>query len=365
MIKILQYGLTNHLGGIENYLYRLANNIDLTKFQFDFLILGTEQPCFYHELKSLGCNFYFVTPRSHNPQKNKDEISYIMQKNNYDIIQCNLNSLSYITPVELGIKYSVPTIVFSRNAGIIKSRLSNFLHWINFNKIKKDKYIKRIAVSEYAGEWMFGKKNNFEILNNGVDINKFKYSSIDRDIKRKELNIGINQEVIIHTGALREQKNHKFILEVFKEYLKLNIDSKLILVGNGELRDSIVKKINELNIENSVYLLGNRDDIPQLLSMADKYLFPSFYEGFPNALLEAETSGLSALISNTITKEVIINKNCKMLPLEDGSEKWAAELFNLDLNNRESSYKDVAEKGFSVESEVKRTIEIYEDMRKR
>lgn len=365
MIKVLQYGLTNHLGGIENYLYRLTSNIDLTMYQFDFLILGTEKPCFYNELKSLGCNFYFVSPRSQSPKKNRAEISDIIKSNNYDIIQCNLNSLSYITPIELGLKYGIPTIIFSRNAGIKKSKLSKFLHWKNYRKIKNIEDIKKLAVSEYAGKWMFGENNDFETLNNGVDVSKFKYNATDRVLKRKELDIETNQEVIIHTGALREQKNHKFILEIFSEYLKLNRNSKLILVGDGNLRGLILEKINELNIENDVTLLGKRDDVPQLLSMADKYLFPSFYEGFPNSLLEAETSGLPSLISDTITKEVMIDDNCKSLALGEGPIKWARELFNLGTTDRETAFKNISEKGFSVESEIKRTVDIYNEMKER
>ncbi|QOQ78665.1 glycosyltransferase [Aerococcus urinaeequi] len=360
MIKILHYGLTNHLGGIESYLYRLVSNIDRTKFKLDFLILGNDLPCFYQELKARGCEFHFVTERSKNPRKNKNEIREILLSSNYDIVHCNLNSLSYITPALEAINCGIPTIVHSRNAGIRNSIKSRILHKINFHRIAKDN-ITKLAVSRVAGEWMFGKNQNFTVINNGVDINKFKFDKDARAAIRDELSIEPDEYLVAHTGALRDQKNHKFILDIFEQFHNIRKKSKLLLVGSGELEGEITTKIKKLNLEKSVIMLGNRSDIPNILSGSDAYLFPSLYEGFPNSVIEAETSGLPTLMSDTITDEVIVNKNARQLSLSNTAKNWAETLVKLvDSTKERNSFAEIVEnEGFSVNDEITKIENIY------
>lgn len=360
MIKILQYGLTDNLGGIETYLYKLTKNIDRKKFQIDFLILGGNKPCFYEELIKLGCKFHFVTNRRDDPIANFREISSLLDKEQYDIVHCNLNSLSYITPVLLAVKKKIPTIVHSRNAGIPNTKISRILHWINYRRLLKTK-IKKLAVSDFAGKWMFGENSDVAVINNGIDIEKYRFNDSVRELIRKQFNIDNSEKLIIHTGAFREQKNHDFLIDIFYEITKNYDNVKLMLVGSGMLEENIRTKVNDLDLERSVIFTGNRSDISDLLSAADLFLFPSLYEGFPNSVIEAETSGLPCLISDVITEEVIINENCISISLNKSPKEWAVELINLKgkIEDRTEAYKYIDEAGFSVREEINKIEDVY------
>lgn len=361
MIKVLHYGLTNNLGGIETYLHKLYTNINKDKFSFDFLMNGSDKPCWHDEFEKMGSNFFYVTPRNINPIKNRKEIDNILDNGKYDIIHCHLNSLSYITPVLSAVKKGVPTIVHSRNAGIPTSKLTRLLHSLNSLRLPKDK-ISMLAVSDYAGDWMFGAKSNVQVINNGIDVKRYMYNNRARNGIREEFGIG-EEYVVVHVGAMREQKNHDFLLDIFYQVLEKKPDSKLLLVGEGPLKPMIEEKVKKLNIKKQAIFTGNRQDIPAIFSSADVFLFPSLYEGFPNAVLEAQTSGIPCLISDTITDEVMVNKNCRTLSLNKNAEEWANQLLALDtLKDRGSGLDNVMEKGLSVEDEVTKIENIYKRM---
>lgn len=357
-IKILHVGIDSHLGGIETYLKKIATYIDKDKYQFDFLSYKGVKPCFYEELTSLGGNFHFVCPRRKSIYRNRKELCQLFKSEKYDIVHCHLNSLSYITPCLIALKYNCKVIVHSRNAGNLQSKKSRLLHNINYFRLKMEKNITRVAVSDLAGQWMFG-NDKFIVLNNGLDTEKYKYSEEYRKEIRKELEIDNNQEIILNVGALRPQKNHKFIIKVFKEYCNKHINSKLILVGEGPLHDEIVEEINKNNLKDKILLLGNRNDIYKILSAADKFLFPSFYEGFPNALIEAETSGLHCVVSDVITNQAVLNETTDRVSLNATVKEWVKVLEENKKIERKSCYKLIIEKKLDINSEIERLEKVY------
>lgn len=356
-IRILHVGIDSHLGGIESYLKKITTNIDREKFQFDFLTYEGTVPCYYKELKNMGCRFYFIHSRRKNPIKNIIDLNRLFKNNKFDIVHCHFNSLSYIAPCIIALKYNNKVIIHSRNAGCLKSLKTKILHKINYYRILKLN-ITRVAVSDLAGTWMFGKKK-FLVLNNGVDIEKYKFSYSSRKKIRREMKIGENQEVIMHVGAFRKQKNHEFIIQVFREYNKLHSNSILLLVGEGELKTRILELTQKFNIEKNCIFMGNRKDINEILSAADKFIFPSLYEGFPNALLEAETSGLLCVVSDTITKQVLLQNIAYKLSLKAPIEEWVSKLEKEKIKDRENCTKKIEENKLGVYDEIKRLEGLY------
>lgn len=361
MKKILHYGLDSKLGGIETYLYKLYNNINRDEFHFDFLVIGHKEPCWYSEFTNMGSTFYNITPRNRNPFKNRTELDSLFKEQEFDILHCHLNTLSYIEPVLSALKNNIPVIVHSRNAGATKSLISNFLHKFNYLILPR-KNITMLAVSDLAGSWLFGRNSNYTVVNNGLDINKYTFSDTNR--KRIRAEFKINDELLlVHIGAMRIQKNHMFLLDIFKVFLTKSPNSKLLLVGDGDLKEMIVNKIKELEIQDKVILAGKRNDISDILSAADLFLFPSIFEGFPNAVLEAETSGLPCLISKNITDEVLVNENCVAVSLEENVDEWANALLSLNhFDDRTVGAKNIKRKGFSVNAEIIKIESIYREL---
>ncbi len=359
-IKVLHVGIDSHLGGIETYLKKITTYIDKDKFEFSFLTYNGTVPCFYEELRQMGGKFYFIESRRSNLKKNKTDLEKLFTENKFDIVHCHLNSLSYITPVIIALKHNCKVIVHSRNAGCLKSLKSRLLHKVNYYKIRKMNIV-RAAVSDLAGEWMFGNKD-FVVLNNGLDTNKYKYSEENRKQIRKELGIDENKEVILHVGAFRKQKNHEMLIDIFNEYSKTHPDAVLIMVGEGELKEHIKDKVVSLGLEKQCVFAGQRNDIYKLLSAADKFLFPSFYEGFPNAMLEAETSGLLCVASNVITKQVMIDGISYEVSLNSSVKEWAEVLSKNSILDRQESIDKVKEKKFDIKDEIERLESLYKSI---
>lgn len=357
-IRVLHIGLDAYLGGIETYLLKIATYIDKEKYQFDFLSYYNFKPYFMKELKDLGSNFYYITHRKKNYIKYILDLNALYEKEHFDIVHCHLNSLSSIEPCLIALKYKCKVIVHSRNAGNIVSLKSRLLHKLNYYILPKKK-ICAVAVSDLAGKWMFGENSDFIVLNNGVNTTSFAYNEQYRNIVREELKISEQQEVIIHVGAFRYQKNHDFIIDIFCEYVKKHPSAILLLVGEGDLIVQTKDKVSRLNIQNKVKFLGNRKDIPKLLSASDKFLFPSYYEGFPNALLEAETSGLYCIVSNTITTQAMLPNLCTSLSLEEPASKWAEELSENHVDDRKCAKKIVENAELDISGEMKRLTELY------
>lgn len=359
-IRVLHVGISNHLGGIETYLMKLTSHVDRDKYQFDFLIYNNQKPCFYDELKSLGCRFHSVTSRRKNFLNNRIELKKLFYEEKFDIVHCHQNSLSYITPVIFAQRRGCGVVVHSRNAGSLSGVLTRLRHKINYYRLPKNK-ITCVAVSDLAGDWMFGKNTQVLVLNNGLDTELYKYNPGSRQEIRAEFNLG-DREVILHIGAFRVQKNHDFLIEVFKAYHDIHPESVLLMAGDGSLRHQIERKVSELGIANDVVFAGLRSDVPKLLSAADKFLFPSFYEGFPNALVEAETAGLYCVASNRITEQVRIKDTCNFISLDSPISFWVAALEQPLNLNRERFAVQIENAGLCINKEMENLYKVYDSI---
>lgn len=354
-IRVLVVGLDTHLGGIETYILKICSNIDRNRFDFGFLAYDDEKPCFFDELSQFGFKFYYVRSRRTSFFGNIKDIRELYKKEHFDIIHDNLNSLTYITPIIEGVRKGIPVVAISHNSGAANGSSSKILGLVNRLRFPYSK-VTLAAVSDKAGNWMFGERKTL-ILNNGLDTSLYRFSEEKRENLRRELSLG-NKEVIIHVGAFRSQKNHAFLIDIFNEYLKRNKDAVLLLVGEGELKEEIERKVRRLGISDCVLFLGKRDDIPSLLSASDKFLFPSLYEGFPNALIEAETAGLWCVVASTITKEAQLG-NSTSLNLDESLPLWCDALSRKVDKERESYADLVEEHGFGIKDDMKRIENLY------
>ena len=161
-----------------------------------------------------------------------------------------------------------------------------------------------VACGPESGAYLYGKrtfKRRGIILNNGIDLSKYKFDLEMRERKRRELGVE-NKLVVGHVGRLNYIKNHKFLLDVFAELKKINADAVLLIVGEGEEKEAIEEKARRLGIENSVILTGVRDDVYDLLQAMDVFVFPSLKEGLPVTLIEAQATKLPCLISDTVSR---------------------------------------------------------------
>ena len=361
MYKVLHFGICSSLGGIETYLLKIAKNIDREKYKLNFLVVGKDEPCFYNELNNLGCEFFFVESRKKKYIKYIYELDKLFKNEKFDLVHCHLNSLKNISVVLMALKYGNKVIVHSRNGGGDFSLIENIINKINYYILPRKK-VKLLAVSNIAGQWMYGDEEDFTVINNSIEIEKYKFSNDKRAKIRKELSLE-DSKVIIHTGAFRKQKNHKFLIDIFNEVLKNDSSYKLILIGKGPLEKDVINQTKSYGIEDKVLFLGARNDISELLSSADIYLFPSLFEGFPNALIEAESSGLPCLVSDSITNEVIVPNLCEVFSLKRFAKEWAEKLISIKINNdRNYGMNYLKNNKLDINSEINKLDKIYEEV---
>ena len=181
-----------------------------------------------------------------------------------------------------------------------------------------------IACSKSAAEWMFTKKNiesnKFLILNNGVVVNKYRFDSTKRNEVRTQLGL-TNKKVICHVGAFKWVKNQSFLLEIIK-FLNES-EYKLLLIGDGEDKKIIEKKANEEGLSDMVVFMGTRSDVEYVLNGVDIFVLPSFFEGIPMVLIEAQAMGIPVIASDVLNQDIKVNENVFFESLESGAEYWA------------------------------------------
>ena len=176
--------------------------------------------------------------------------------------------------------------------------------------------------------------------------------------KKKELGVG-NKKVIGHIGRFNEQKNHFFLIKIFKRLAEMDSTIHLILVGDGNLKSPIESEVNRLGLENRVNFLGLRDDIPEILQVVDIFLFPSLYEGLPLTMIEAQAAGIKIVASNTISKEADITGLVTFCSLEDNEQHWAdTVLENLDYNKK-NTYQKIVEHNYDILKNAKLLQQFY------
>lgn len=340
-------------GGAETFLMKIYRQLDRSKYQMDFCV-NTTNNFYAGEIANLGGKIYTITPKSKNPLKWLLELRNTVKQNKYDyVIRVNEHSLSVLDLLVAKSGGAKHLIMRSSNASS-GSSLKLLLHKL-FCFLPKYVPTVKIAPSDLAAKFTFGNVKNVHILPNGLDTQAFCFSAEARQKIRQELKVQ-DKLVVGHIGRFNFQKNHKFLLEVFAQIKKQRKDAVLWLIGKGELEEQIREQAKDLGILDSVKFLGVRSDIPALLSAMDVFVFPSLFEGMPNTVIEAQTTGLPCLIADTITKQAKQTDLVDFMSLNNTSTKWADKALKIaaaqTLANRPQVAKQMRKVGYEMKDVV-------------
>ncbi|MGU8559699.1 glycosyltransferase [Clostridium perfringens] len=347
--------------GVASVIMNYYRYIEREKVQFDFIYFEDADVTYEKDIREMGGEIYKVSRPSINSRFFK-EIKSIFNKYEKD------NTIFHNHETYMNIFLYRIVREFQFKANIVHSHTTKYSDkFINSirNKIlcwgisKKADCL--IACSKAAGKVYYGNKNlrnnKVFILNNAINYDKFKYNNKIRMDVRKELNIE-NSFVIGHVGRFNNQKNHKFIINLFNEVLKKKNDCKLLLIGEGPLLDSIKNMSENMNINKNIIFLGRRKDVNNLLQAMDCFILPSLYEGLPVIGVEAQCAGLPCIMSDNITYEVNIGA-CEFLNLDDDINKWVNSVINKEFFKRFDSIENLKNNGFDIKQESLRLEEFY------
>ena len=360
-IRVLQVIGIMDQGGAEAMIMNLYRYIDRSRVEFDFVENENDGAYFDEEIESLGGKIYHC-PRF----TGKNLLAYkkwwkkfFDTHKEYLAVHGHIGSTAAFYLKEAK-KHGLTTIAHSHNTSV-KNRKQFFYDVLSFptRSIADHLFMcsKQAGTDRYGAEAVQQKGHLFP---NAVDTELFRYDEKTRKNKRKELGISDNSFLVGHIGRFAEQKNHLFLLDIFKEIVSLHPDSVLLLVGDGELRQQIEAKIKTLNLEGKVVLLGLRSDVNELLMAMDVLVFPSKYEGLPVTLVEAQCSGLPCVISDKVPSDsILIKELIQVCSLADSSSEWAEiALLKKDIG-RSSCAEKIREAGFDVESNAKWLEDFY------
>ena len=343
-------------GGAETFLMKVYRQLDKNKYQMDFCVSKKESGFYDEEIKKMGGKIFYIPPKSKNPFKSFFGIKKLVKKEKYvSVLRTSQQSLATLDLFAAKLGGASKLIYRSSNAGVTNGKFINKF----FSFLPKVIPNVKIAPSSEAAEFVFGKNNlnKVTILHNALNYDDFKFNEKSRDKIRKELNVG-NKTLYGHVGRLNKQKNHIFLLNIFKEILKKDNNSMLVLIGEGELKEDILNKIKELNIEKNVVLLEPKKNINEYFMAFDKLIFPSLFEGMPNVIIEAEASGLPCFISNTITKEANITGLVKYIDLNKSAEEWASIILNKKIEKRKDYKNNFIENKYMIDQITDEFIKI-------
>lgn len=361
-IKILEVIGSMDMGGAETFLMNVLRNIDRKKFELIFLCYGNKKFDYEEELVSLGGKIVRISKPTGNIFKNIKQIKDIIRNNNIDVVHCHtyFNSMyALIAAKQCKIKKRIThshNTVSEKNPSIIKKI------YFSLSKIVIDFYSTDfLACGKEAGEALFFKNKKFQVIDNGIILEKFYYNKNLREEKRKELKLPNDYQIIGHVGRFEEAKNHSFLIDLFDEYQKKNKKTLLLLIGDGSLRPSIEKKIKEKKLNNKVILLSKRSDVNELYNVMDLFLFPSLYEGLPVVLVEAQTNGLPIVASDTIDKESDYTNTISFLSLQDDFDSWMKTI-EKRIKKRTDNRKMMENSKYNIKNTVKQIEDIYSNI---
>ena len=353
------------LAGAESYVMNILRNIDYSLFQVDLAVTKIAKGALYDEICSYGCEiFYLPQFKVFNIIKCYRFWKSFFRQEHFDIIHGHASNSAAVY-LRAAKKCGIKTIVHSHSAGYRGGLFERSAKSL-FARRAKNYADMWCACSEKAAQRLFGSSyvNNpkYIELPNAINTDSFLFSDQIRKNIREKYDIKEDVKVYGHVGSFSYPKNHTFIIDIFNIIQKKDKNAKLLLCGDGILKKEIESKVAELNIDGSVIFAGIVTNVNEYLMAMDALVFPSHFEGLPVSIVEAQATGLPVLMSDSITKEVIVTNIVKTKSLKSSASDWADSLLETKVDCRERYNKVVGDTYFNMRTSIQQIMSIYNSL---
>ena len=343
-------------GGVESMIYNYCSEMN---DNIDFTIVYQHDPSQKNvdEFEKKGFKLIRIPSKIKHPLKNFLATNRIIKEGKFDAVHCHMTLMNFI-PLLLAKKNGVKVrICHSHNSDVRKKNI--IIKFVEFTLKKICIYNSTHLVScgDDAGKYMYGNKK-FIILKNALFLKKYSYDLEKRNQIRKTLRISKNEIVIGHIGRFTNQKNHDFIIELARLLKDKNLNFKVILVGDGELKSSVESKVKKYNLSDCVIFSGIVNNTCDYYSAFDLFILPSLWEGMPVVGIEAQVSDLHCFFSEHIDKKAVLSDKTILLPLD--LNIWYEKIYDFFLNYK----KESCDRSFNSEVFQKNGLDIYTERKK-
>lgn len=357
MVRILQAVNIMDRAGLETMLMNYYRHVDRDKIQFDFLTHRSQYGAYDEQIKKMGGQVYHA-PRLY-PNNYAQYFKYMKrfwkEHPEYSIIHSHIDAMSYF-PLKSAKENKIPIRIAHSHSSKLDRDIKFPIKYVALKHIDTVANV-NFACGSVAGKFMFP-NTDFKVINNAIELDTFAFNEAKREAKRKELGLE-NQFVIGHVGRYCYIKNQTFLLNILKHVLQEKKNSHLLLIGQGEDQDKLKHKIHDLGIEDHVSLLIDRADVAELYQTMDIFVMPSLFEGLPVVGVEAQANGLPCIVSDRISKEIMLTNNITMMGLEEGAKQWASQILNCTQLRNGKARQELSKAGYDIEVEAPKLQKIY------
>ena len=375
MIRVLQFMESLDRGGIESFVMNVFRNIDRSEFSFSFLLLRENTYDFLPEVLAMNAKVYYLIPEGCRLSDNAvvRGMQYLeafaiwlkKHRHEFDIVHVQASHLQNFYPyLRLLKSQKIDRVILHSHNSTNESKKITVCHKI-FRKLLPGLRLKYAACSETAGRWMFGGRADFQIVRNGIELDKFYFNEEKRRQVRRKWGIKEGCTAVCHVGRFDFQKNHIFLIHAYQHYLQKNPDSALYLIGEGKNMSMVKELAKDLQIDKNVYFMGVQSNIDYILSGMDVFAFPSHFEGLSVVLIEAQANGIPIIASDTISEETRLCSDFTMLPINNTDEAYGLWADTIDLAAKKGRSSPGCSSGiaeYDIRNVVRKLEELYRDM---
>lgn len=274
-----------------------------------------------------------------------------------------------------GIRYGLDIMRLCVHLGIPCCPVYQLIRWEQWNDRLADKLatllanplIKTIVVSEFDRNALLQRANlpadRISVIHNGIDLDRFAPSPSDREQTRRSFGFSDDTTVCMSVGRLDEQKGCDLLTAAIPKLLRSHPNTHFVWAGEGPLRAKLLHDADVMGVAGRVHLTGRRTDIPQLLAAADLFVFPSRFEGFPFALLEAMAAAVPVVASDIpAVREAVGSGDAALLVPPDDvyhlRRGVAQALANSEGTRRRAQAASVRVQQFSKAEMARKTLDL-------
>ena len=355
-------------GGIESFLHNVIMEMDMSQLEIDIAAAQICESVFTSDLKEKGVGFYELSGSQRKLGRNHKMFKQLLKERHYDVVHLNIFQGLSLYYGYLAKKAGVQRIItHSHNSALRRSR-TRWLKLALHNMAKSllaENATDYWACSRLAAEFMFPRDvvERYEFIPNGIDIEKFRFNDEVRKKVRKDL--GIEGKLVIgNVGRLCYQKNQENLLEVFAKLQSERLESVLLLVGEGEMKEELQQQVEKLGIADKVIFYGVTDKVEQLLWAMDIFVFPSRFEGLGIVAVEAQAAGLPVICSDGVPNEAVVSDLVQKVDLRSGVDSWVESILHCQVGvDRLAVHEQVQKSGFAVADVADRIEKVYLGLR--